>query len=118
MSPRLPSYLRTHRRRWALTQRELAELLGTKSSTQVSRYERLSRKPKLSVVLACQVIFGVPPDKMFPKLFATIEEDVIRKAYDLYRRLNGGSTRAAQRKLKLITDMLHRARNAANDKEV
>ena len=41
MSLPVHGYLRTHRRKWALTQKELAFLLGHKSSTHVSRLEKI-----------------------------------------------------------------------------
>ena len=65
-------YLRTHRRNWGLTQKELAKLVGTASSVQISRYENGKRAPKIEVALACQVIFGVPPSIMFPDAHALV----------------------------------------------
>ena len=60
-------YMRTCRRSWGLTQRELAELIGTVSSADIGRLENSKRDPKLRVALACQVIFGVPPRQCFQK---------------------------------------------------
>jgi len=109
MHKKLPTYIRTHRRRWALTQKELAYLLGIKSGTQVSRYERLQREPQLRIALACQVIFGSFPHSLFPKLFSVVEEDVMRRAHELYQSLDGSVSKVAARKRTLVNDMLHRA---------
>src|SRR5262245_20561170 len=54
---RLKNYLRYYRRRFGLTQRELAFLLGL-SDSAISRIERNRSQPTLSVALACQALFG------------------------------------------------------------
>lgn len=118
MRKKIHNYIRTHRRRWGLTQKELAHLLGSKSGTQVSRYERLTRRPQLYIALACQVIFGELPEKMFPKLFSQVEEGVMRRAYQLYQKLEGGTTKASKRKLELLQEMLRRATIKPNDKDL
>lgn len=109
MDHKIPNYILTHRKRWALTQKELAGLLGAKSETQVSRWERSKRKPSLRVVLASQVIFGETPDSMFPLLFSEIEESVMHRAYKLYTSLAGSTSKKSKRKLKLLEDVLRRA---------
>ena len=118
MHKKIPSYMRTHRRKWGLTQKELAHLLGAKSGTQVSRLERLIRKPKLFIALACQVIFGELPHRLFPKLFSKVEESVMQRAYQLYKKLEGSTSKAAKRKLELLNDVLHRATGKSNDNDV
>lgn len=57
---KLPNYLRTHRKRAGLLQRELALLLGCKSGAEVSRYERSTRQPTLRTALAYEAVFGTP----------------------------------------------------------
>lgn len=56
---RFPSYLRTHRRTWGLTQKELAFLLS-RSSASISSYERLDTHPGLEDALAYEVLFDTP----------------------------------------------------------
>jgi len=118
MQKKIPSYMRTHRRQWGLTQKELAHLLGAKSGTQISRYEHLLRRPKLYIALACQVIFGALPHKIFPKLFSEVEEGVMQRASQLYRKLQGGTTQATKRKLALLQKLLGRDAAESNDDEV
>lgn len=115
MPSKIPNYMRTHRKRWGLTQKELARLIGEKSGTQVSRYERLLRKPKLHIALACQVIFGELPHRVFPKLFEKVEEGVIERAYELYQELEKSTTKAAKRKLALLIDVLRRTTGRPNN---
>ncbi|MEO7851494.1 MAG: helix-turn-helix transcriptional regulator [Rubrivivax sp.] len=60
--------LRTHRRTWGISQRELADLLGMESRAHVSRIERGKRSPTLETALACSTLFGVPLGELFPQL--------------------------------------------------
>lgn len=97
---------------------ELARLIGVRSGTQVSRYERLLRKPKLHIALACQIIFGELPHEVFPKLFESVEEAVMERAYKLYRELERSKSGAARRKLELLDDMRRRAIDRSNNNKV
>ena len=63
-----PCALRTHRRTWGLSQRELADLLGMESRAHVSRIERGKRSPTLETALACSTLFGVSLGVLFPQL--------------------------------------------------
>lgn len=102
-------YLRTHRRNWGLTQKELAKLVGTASSVQISRYENGKRAPKLEVALACQVIFGVPPSIMFPDAYALSEEEVMRNMYQMDLALSNTTSLSGIRKRELFSIALKRA---------
>lgn len=118
MHHKLPSYIRTHRRRWALTQKELAHLLGAGGRKQVSRRETRERQPNLQFVIACQVIFGVPPDGMFPELYSEVEEGVMRQVRELYQSLDGSTSKKAQRKRELLNGVLRRAKERTNTTDV
>ncbi len=109
MKKKLDCYLRPYRRRWGLTQKELAYLFGSKSST-VSRVEHQKRQPSLTVAFACQIIFGTAPIELFPGLFAEIEEDVIARAYDLHERLQGNPSKAARIKLDFLEEVFARVK--------
>lgn len=80
MSKPLPSYLRTHRKRSGLTQDEVAFLLGVRSGSKVSRYERLTRKPTLENLFALQVVYRTVPHMLFLGIFEEIEKTVIKRA--------------------------------------
>lgn len=101
-------YLRTHRRNWGLTQKELASLIGT-TSGQISRYERGKRPPKFEVALACQAIFGVPPSTMFPDTYALVEEEVVRNTYRMDLALENTTSTLGLRKRELFSLALQRA---------
>lgn len=85
----LPNYLRAHRKRLGLSQDDLAYLLGCRSGTKVSRYERFRRQPNLTTVFAFEVIVGVPARKLFAGLYVAAERDVVRRAEVLLRQLAG-----------------------------
>src|SRR5438128_11820358 len=82
-----PCALRAYRRTWGLSQRELAEILGFASRTQVSRIEHGKRVPVLETALACSTLFGVSLDELFPQFVAEIEE----KLHEKISRLREGS---------------------------
>lgn len=117
MHHKLQIYIRTHRLRWGLTQGELGHLLGAKSGTQVSLHERSQRKPTLEIVLACQIIFGELPEGMFPNLFSEVEEGVMQRAYELYQKLDGSTSKASKRKRELLDDVLRRVKARSNHHE-
>ena len=90
-------YLRTHRKMSGLTQSELAALLGSRHYTHVIRLEKDEFLPRIEEALACEVLFGISPSKMFPRLYEQIEEGLLRRAYDLYEKLeNQRGARATQ----------------------
>ena len=84
---RLPHYLRLHRKKVGLSQDDVASLLGARSGTKVSRYERFARTPTLETALACEVIFGVPVAEIFAGLIERAERAVILRAETLLERL-------------------------------
>lgn len=117
MSSSNHGYLRTHRRKWALTQKELAFLLGRKSSTQVSRLEQGKRIPGIDIMLACEVLFGLTPRNTFPKRYTDIEEAVLARAATLYKRLDKETSRDAMRKKEFLSAALKRAITRLNEIE-
>ncbi|MGA8149115.1 MAG: helix-turn-helix transcriptional regulator [Gallionellaceae bacterium] len=117
MSSPVHSYLRTHRRKWALTQKELAFLLGQKSSAHVSRLEQGKRIPSSEVVLACEVLFGTTPRNFFPKLYVDIEKAVLARAATLYERLDKEMSKTALRKKEFLSSILKRAVTHLNQTE-
>lgn len=117
MSPSIHSYIRTHRRKWALTQKELVFLLGRKSSTHVSRLEQAKRTPHVEIIIACEILFGTPSDQLLPKLYEEVEEEVMARAAELYEKLEGESGHAAARKKEFLSTVLKRAITRFNTTE-
>ena len=82
-STSLPNYLRANRKRLALSQDEVAFLLGTKSGAKVCRYERFIREPNLKTALAYEAIFQRSVSELFSGLYRKAEQDVAERAKTL-----------------------------------
>jgi transcriptional regulator with XRE-family HTH domain len=82
----LPNYLRSNRKRLALSQEEVAFLLGTQSGAKVCRYERFAREPSLETALAFEVIFQRPASELFGGLYQKVEQEVAARAKTLTYR--------------------------------
>ena len=102
-------YLRTHRRVWGLTVKELAALIGLQSASHMSRIEHSKRAPKIEVALACQVIFGIPPSAMFPHVYTLVEDKVMWNIYELHAKLEKTTSLSGLRKRELCELALKRA---------
>ncbi len=105
------NYLSSHRLRWALTKTELAHLIGYRRSGAVSRCETAVRMPTIRFVLACEVIFGEPPRRLFPSLYAAVEETVMARAAFLDINIRDRFDAVAVRKRELLKLMADRADN-------
>jgi len=109
MTHRVKTYLRTFRRRSGLTQAEVAFLLGAEDGAQVSRYERLSRRPSFRTALGLQAVFGIPADDLLPIITADVERKIIARAHLLSRRLERHSDSArTKRKLRFLMSVAAR----------
>jgi transcriptional regulator with XRE-family HTH domain len=103
MSRKLQNYLRTYRKRFGLSQKELAFLLGFKSGAQVSRSERFQQVPNLQTALAFQAVFGVPVAELFAGIYEQAEKETSKRARLLIRKMQGAAVdQAASRKAELL----------------
>jgi transcriptional regulator with XRE-family HTH domain len=106
----LSNHLLTYRKRSALSQEEVAYLLGAQSGAKVCRYERFFREPGLQTALAYEAIFDRPISELFPGLFEKIEREVKERARKLQaKEFGGNSSRLTARKRQSL------ARIAASD---
>jgi DNA-binding XRE family transcriptional regulator len=101
--------LRSHRKEWCLTQEELARLLLLESATEVSRIEAAKRNPGVEVALASEVLFGAPARNIYPQLYKTVEEEVMREACGLRDDLALDASLKGVRKRALLSLALKRA---------
>jgi transcriptional regulator with XRE-family HTH domain len=108
MAQPLPSYLRTHRRKWALTQRELAQLLGELTASAVSKYETLARTPSLEVMLGFEVVFDQRSHDLIPATSAAIRRTISRNATALLTELAEKTDARSARKRRLLDDLITR----------
>lgn len=106
MSPRLNNYIRTHRRRHAITLDELALLIGHKRGGPIGCVERDVRKPSLSMQIALAYIFSIPPEELFPTLHNEIRFGVLKRAEALYQALQGQPGKVARTKLDFLESII------------
>jgi hypothetical protein len=99
-SPKLPNYLRMHRKWASLSPDEVEFLLGCQTGAKVSRHERFSA-PNVETVFACEVIFGIPARELFAGVYQKVEETIKQRAQVLAGKLNAGKPdRFMRRKLE------------------
>src|ERR1039457_593139 len=85
----LTNYLRTYRKRLAMTQEEMASLLGVKGEdrgVKVCRDERFAREPSLAMALAYEVIYQRSVRELFAGVYEQIEREVAARASSLRLR--------------------------------
>jgi len=103
MTRKLPNYLLSLRKRFGLTQKETAFLLGVKSGAKVSRYERFQRVPNLKTALAFQALFGVPVAELFAGVFEHVEKEASARARILESKMEqAAATKSNARKAELL----------------
>ena len=90
MTRKLHNYLRTYRKRAALSQDEVAFLLGMNGGAKISRHERRSGVPTLETALAYEALYGVPVRELYAGVYEKVEQEVKRRARTLAGRLDGG----------------------------
>lgn len=96
MSRKAPkSYLRTHRKKSGLTQRELAAILGCIGEGQISRHERGTNTPPLPVAIAYEVLFGAPIASIFSGIRATVARTIETRLRDMERKLQAKSAKGS-----------------------
>lgn len=99
-----PSYLRTHRKRWALTQSELGVLLGLSAGT-ISKYERLTRTPSVETLIGAEFVFGVHARGIFPALYASAETEIATRAVAFAEALGGLDDKISLIKRQLLEEI-------------
>jgi transcriptional regulator with XRE-family HTH domain len=115
----LRNYLRVYRRRWHLTQEELAFLFGYDAESIISRLEREERTITLAVATACHTIFGVEPRELFPALIGSVEEKLVQRMYELRERLlESKPSQKTLAKLQLLQEALGRVTAASEQQGV
>jgi DNA-binding XRE family transcriptional regulator len=70
------TYLRFLRRKSGLSQRELAQIIGNVTASQISRHERSISPPTLLTAFGYQALFKKPVSDIFPGLYYTVEAGV------------------------------------------
>lgn len=103
MARRLTNYLRTHRKRAGLSQKDVSYLLGCATASKVSRYERFVRELSLRTALAYEAVFQTPACELFAGMYDDIRRAVRGRAEALLGRLQSNAPRLeTARKLEVL----------------
>jgi DNA-binding XRE family transcriptional regulator len=76
----LPNYLRTHRKRLGLSQRDVAFLLKSKDGARICRCERSRQTPHLKTLLAYEILFQTPIRDLYAGVRCEVEEGIMERA--------------------------------------
>lgn len=108
----LHTYLRTHRKRSGLSQKEIAALIDAVSSTTVSRHEAARRKLSLADAFTYEALFGVPASALFPGEYDNARAGVEARAIGLLGKLarSGEDTLATRQKRLFLEGLVRRVR--------
>jgi DNA-binding XRE family transcriptional regulator len=104
MEETLGNYVRTHRKKAGLSQRELGKLLGYGDEGQVPRHELSRSLPPLVIALSYEIVFRVPVSTLFAGLYEVVGQAVesnLEEFEGVLRKDNGKGARAAATAHKL-----------------
>lgn len=118
MAQRLPTYLRTYRKRFGLSQDELSYLLGCQSGVSVCEYERLTKRPSLEVALAGSAIFGVSVEELFPGIYEKVEKDVLERSRRMSEQLSEDNDTPVVKLKKRLLEAIDRRHQDENQNNV
>jgi DNA-binding XRE family transcriptional regulator len=86
-------YLRSHRKRSGLSQKELALLIGYPNEGSVSRHERLYCVPPFHIALGYEAVFRIPVSKLFPGGYFEISEGIEARIDELGSQLRNSTAK-------------------------
>jgi DNA-binding XRE family transcriptional regulator len=101
--------LQRYRLHWSFSLTALAKLLGGFNHTHFARIEAGEGVPSLKLAFACQVLFGVPLDIMFPHIYAEVEDETMRSIAAAHEGLLQTTHPLELRKRQLLELALQRA---------
>ena len=102
----LPNYLLSNRKRLALSQEEVAFLLGAGNGQKVCRHERFAREPSLETAFAYEAIYKRTASELFSGLYQKLEKEVAARAKILAERTNRGkSNRRTIHKRQMLSNL-------------
>jgi transcriptional regulator with XRE-family HTH domain len=92
MKDRLANYVRAHRKRVGLSQRELAFMLGYGDESAVAKHESFRAVPPLLIALAYEIIFQVPAGELFAGFREVVEASVEQRIAEFKARMEAAGT--------------------------
>ena len=111
-SDKLPNYLVSHRKRSALSQTEVAFLLGIQGGGRVCRHERFTLDPGLQSAIAYEAIYQRPISELFPGLVKKVQNELrarvkLLEQKELRSNTNATTARKRQSLASILSDGLH-----------
>jgi len=82
------SYLRYHRKKTGLTQRDLAQLIGSVGPRQVARHENSQRTPSIRVAIGYQIVLRTAIAELFPGLVESLSGGIEQRLAEMEARLH------------------------------
>lgn len=103
--PQSPNHLVSNRKRLALSQADVAYLIGAESGEKVCRHEAFIRVPTLETALAYEAIYKRSVSDLFPGLYQKIEREVAARAGALAKKTDRRrkNKRASYRRATLLS---------------
>ena len=106
-SEHLPNYLQSHRKRSALSQTEVAFLLGVQGAAKVCLHERFELDPGLQTALAYEAIYQKSIAELFPGLLENVQKEVMARVKLLEQKgLHSNSNAVTTRKRQSLAAIL------------
>ncbi|HEY1757838.1 MAG TPA: hypothetical protein VGG72_20885 [Bryobacteraceae bacterium] len=97
MTSQIASHVRFHRRKSGLSQRELAEILGSLGEAGISRHEHVVTHPKfLIAVMGYEIVFRVPIADLFPGVYETVELGIETRLTILEQKLQQSTAKGRE----------------------
>lgn len=103
------------RRKIGLEQKQVANLLGHKTSDQISRYERGTRFPNFKTAFKLAIIYGASLQELFPEHYERYRREVQAKAEAYAASLNAGTNYNLTNEIETIEPSLDSARESNQD---
>jgi hypothetical protein len=105
----LVNYVRIHRRKACLSQRELGQALGYRDEGAVARHEQFRGLPPFLVALGYEIIFQLPVSEIFPGLKQTMAFGVEQRLVEFESKLRmqadtGSQNSMIARKLEWLSE--------------
>lgn len=104
-SPLLPNYLRANRKRLALSQGDVAFLLGKQIGAKISRYETFAQAPSLENALAFEIIYKLSAGELFGGLYGQLEKEIAERAKVLAAKNDPRSGGQAAKRREALTKL-------------
>lgn len=102
-------YIKRERRKWGLTQQDVARLIGVATRSHISALERGRVCPSAEVLVALQFLFGMAANDLFPQLYRRTQRKVLRNAAVILEAIKTNPTLRTQR-VKLLLDQFSEVR--------